>query len=43
MSRWLNEPLPALGRVRPIDLMDTIDGQAVLSAVLAQMQSGTYA
>jgi putative toxin-antitoxin system antitoxin component (TIGR02293 family) len=43
MSRWLNEPLPALRGVRPIDLMDTMEGQGVLSTVLAQMQSGAYA
>lgn len=43
MSRWLNEPLPALDGVRPIDLMDTMEGQALVSAALAQVQSGAYA
>jgi putative toxin-antitoxin system antitoxin component (TIGR02293 family) len=43
MSRWLNEPLAALGGVRPIDLMDTMEGQGVVSNALAQMQSGAYA
>jgi putative toxin-antitoxin system antitoxin component (TIGR02293 family) len=43
MSRWLNEPLPALGGVRPIDLMDTMEGQGVVSTALAQVQSGAYA
>jgi putative toxin-antitoxin system antitoxin component (TIGR02293 family) len=43
MSRWLNEPVPALGGARPIDLMDTMEGQALVSATLAQVQSGTYA
>jgi putative toxin-antitoxin system antitoxin component (TIGR02293 family) len=43
MSRWLNEPLAALGGVRPIDLMDTMEGQSVVSTALAQMQSGAYA
>ena len=42
MSRWLNEPLPALGGVRPIDLMDTMEGQGVVSNALAKMQSGAY-
>jgi putative toxin-antitoxin system antitoxin component (TIGR02293 family) len=42
MSRWLNEPLPALGGVRPIDLMDTMEGQGVVSTALAQVQSGAY-
>ena len=43
MSRWLSEPLPALGGVRPLELMDTMEGQALISRLLAQMQSGAYA
>ena len=43
MSRWLNEPLPALGGVRPLDLLDTMEGQALVSNTLAQIQSGAYA
>lgn len=43
MARWLKEPLPAFGGVRPIDLMDTMEGQAMVSTALSQMQSGTYA
>jgi len=43
MSRWLQEPLPALGGVRPVDLMDTMEGQALVSAALAKLQSGAYA
>jgi putative toxin-antitoxin system antitoxin component (TIGR02293 family) len=43
MSRWLNEPIPALGGARPIDLMDTMEGQALVSTTLAQSQSGAYA
>jgi putative toxin-antitoxin system antitoxin component (TIGR02293 family) len=42
MSSWLNEPVPALGGARPIDLMDTMEGQALVSATLAQLQSGAY-
>lgn len=43
MSRWLSEPVPALGGVRPIELLDTMEGQALLSVLLSQMQSGAYA
>ena len=43
MARWLHEPLAALGGVRPIDLMDTMEGQGAVSTALAQMQSGAYA
>lgn len=43
MSRWLNEPLPALGGVRPLDLMDTMEGQTLVSNTLAQVQGGAYA
>ncbi len=43
LSRWLTGPLPALGGTRPIDLMDTMEGQALVSATLAKAQSGAYA
>lgn len=43
MSRWLNDPLPALGGRRPIELMDTMEGQALVSNALARIQSGAYA
>ncbi|HEY5797398.1 MAG TPA: antitoxin Xre/MbcA/ParS toxin-binding domain-containing protein [Bosea sp. (in: a-proteobacteria)] len=43
MSRWLREPLPALGGGKPIDLLDTMEGQALVSRALSQIQSGAYA
>jgi putative toxin-antitoxin system antitoxin component (TIGR02293 family) len=43
MSRWLTEPLPALGGSRPVELIDTMEGQALVSTALAQVQSGAYA
>jgi putative toxin-antitoxin system antitoxin component (TIGR02293 family) len=43
LSRWLREPLPALGGAKPIDLLDTMEGQALVSQALAQIQSGAYA
>lgn len=43
ISRWLREPLPAFGGVRPVDLMDTMEGQAMVANALAQSQSGAYA
>ena len=43
MSRWLREPVPALGGVAPVELMDTMQGQALVSRTLSQMQSGVYA
>jgi putative toxin-antitoxin system antitoxin component (TIGR02293 family) len=43
LSRWLNDPLPALGGARPIELMDTMEGQSLVSTTLAQLQSGAYA
>jgi uncharacterized protein (DUF2384 family) len=41
-SRWLREPLPALGGVAPLDYMGTMDGQALVSDTLARVQSGAY-
>jgi putative toxin-antitoxin system antitoxin component (TIGR02293 family) len=43
LSRWLREPLPALGGGKPLDLLDTMEGQALVSRALAQIQSGAYA
>jgi putative toxin-antitoxin system antitoxin component (TIGR02293 family) len=43
MARWLAEPLPAFGGVRPADLVDTMEGQNLVSAALAKIQSGAYA
>ncbi|MGI4765347.1 MAG: antitoxin Xre/MbcA/ParS toxin-binding domain-containing protein [Janthinobacterium lividum] len=40
---WLKEPLPALGGVRPLDMLDTIEGQGLVSATLARIQAGAYA
>lgn len=43
LSRWLLEPLPALGGGKPIDLLDTMEGQGLVSRALSQIQSGAYA
>ena len=42
-ARWLSEPLPALGGTRPLDLMDTMEGQGLVAETLARIQSGAYA
>jgi putative toxin-antitoxin system antitoxin component (TIGR02293 family) len=43
VALWLEEPLAALGGQRPADLIDTAEGQAIVSNLLARMQSGAYA
>ena len=43
LSSWLMAPLPALCGGRPVDLIDTMEGQDLVSTFLAQMQSGAYA
>jgi putative toxin-antitoxin system antitoxin component (TIGR02293 family) len=43
MARWLTEPLPAFGGARPVDLIDTMEGQGLVSSALAKLQSGAYA
>jgi putative toxin-antitoxin system antitoxin component (TIGR02293 family) len=40
---WLESPLPALGGAKPADYMDTMEGQEMVSSLLAQAQSGAYA
>lgn len=42
-ARWLKEPLAAFGGARPVDFMDTMEGQALVSDALARIQSGAYA
>ncbi len=39
---WLQKPLPALDGKAPGELMDTVDGRALVSDLLAQQQSGAY-
>jgi putative toxin-antitoxin system antitoxin component (TIGR02293 family) len=39
---WLQKPLPALDGETPGELMDTVDGRALVSDLLAQQQSGAY-
>ena len=43
VSNWLEQPVPALGGRRPAELMDTSEGQAIVSRLVTQMQSGAYA
>jgi putative toxin-antitoxin system antitoxin component (TIGR02293 family) len=43
LSAWMTAPVPALSGARPLDLMDTMTGQALVSQLLSQMQSGAYA
>ncbi|MFC7738310.1 antitoxin Xre/MbcA/ParS toxin-binding domain-containing protein [Roseomonas sp. GCM10028921] len=42
LSHWLNQPVPALGNTRPIEFMDTMEGQKLVSTVLARMQTGAF-
>lgn len=43
LARWLTEPLPALGHARPMDFMNTMEGQTLVARTLAQLGSGAYA
>ena len=43
VARWLELPLPALAGIRPAELMDTAEGQGIVSNLLARVQSGAYA
>ncbi len=42
-AAWLDRPLPALDGRRPAELMDTAEGQALVSNLLARAHSGAYA
>jgi len=43
LTHWMEEPIPALGGATPADYMDTIEGQEMISRLLAMMQTGAYA
>jgi putative toxin-antitoxin system antitoxin component (TIGR02293 family) len=43
VAQWLDRPLPALAGQCPGELMDTPDGQVLVSNLVARMQSGAYA
>jgi len=43
LAEWLDRPLPALAGRRPAEFMDTAEGRALVSDLLAQQQSGAYA
>jgi putative toxin-antitoxin system antitoxin component (TIGR02293 family) len=42
-AEWLEEPNAALAGKSPGEFMDTADGRALVSGLVAQMQSGAYA
>lgn len=39
---WLRSPLPAFGGACPMQFLDTMEGQALVSSTLEQMESGAY-
>ena len=41
-TRWLAQPLPALGWACPIEHMSTPEGRALLESLIMRMQSGAY-
>lgn len=43
VARWMDEPSPALGGKKPAAYMDTVEGQELVSNLVAKMQSGAYA
>lgn len=43
LAAWLQRPNAALGGRPPGDFVDTADGRALVSGLIAQMQSGAYA
>jgi putative toxin-antitoxin system antitoxin component (TIGR02293 family) len=42
LTHWMEEPISALGGASPADYMDTIEGQEMISSLLATMQTGAY-
>lgn len=42
VGRWLDRPVPALGGMKPGELMDTPDGQAMVFTLLQRVQHGVF-
>lgn len=42
LADWLRQPLPALGGEKPIEYLDTMKGQMLISKLLLRMQTGAY-
>jgi len=42
-ASWLERPQPALGGRRPGEFMDSAEGRAMVTNLVARMQSGAYA
>jgi putative toxin-antitoxin system antitoxin component (TIGR02293 family) len=43
LNTWLNKPIAALNGKKPVEFMDTAEGQNLISNLLAQIQHGVYA
>ncbi len=43
LARWLTEPLPALDNAKPMEFLNTMEGQHLVAQKLAQVVSGAYA
>jgi len=43
LAQWLAHPLPALGGDTPASYLDTVEGQKLVSRLLAMAESGAYA
>ncbi len=41
-ERWLKEPLPALGQVTPLSLLDTDEGSQRVTDILGRIDYGVY-
>ncbi len=42
LRQWLDQPNPALGCVRPIDMLATQEGTQTVRQLLSTMESGAY-
>src|SRR5262247_584862 len=39
---WMKQPVPALGGRRPVELLDTREGQQIVSGLLDAIRAGAY-
>lgn len=43
VGKWIANPHPAIGNRKPVELLDTAEGQGLVASILERSQSGAYA
>ncbi len=42
VAGWMDRPVPALGGMKPAEMMDTAEGQSIVANLLSRAQTSAY-